>query len=66
MQKLIGCFLLALCSFLVVNGARQATPMRTFTVDLNDPPETRWNHVLEPYLSSMPLAVEYFDSLVRF
>ena len=58
-------FFVTLSLFLVANGARQAIPMKTYKVDLNEPPETRWNHVLEPYLASIPLVMDYFNSLVR-
>lgn len=64
MQMLIVCFLSFASLVIVTNGARQAIPMKSYRIDLNDPPETRWNHILQPYLPSIPLVVDYFDSLV--
>ncbi len=57
-------FLVAAGLFLAANGARHAVPMKTYRVDLDDPPETRWNHVMEPYLPSLPLVLDYFNTLV--
>ena len=57
-------FLVAASLFPAANGARHAVPMKSYQVDLNDPPETRWNHVMEPYLPSIPLVLDYFNTLV--
>ena len=52
-----------LCVGVVVH-ARKAEPMNTFKLDLNVPPEERWKHIIEIYHSSVPLIVDYFNSLV--
>lgn len=57
-------FLFVSCLILSTYGARHAVPMKTYKLDLNDPPETRWNHIMEHYLSSLPLIIDYFDSMV--
>ena len=56
--------LVSLLCFGVVVHARKAVPMNTFKLDLNVPPEERWKHIIETYHSSVPLIVDYFNSLV--
>ena len=35
-------------------------PMETYTVDLNDPPTMRWNHILGNFNSTVPLLLKYY------
>lgn len=56
--------LVSLLCFGVVVHARKAVPMNTFKLDLNVPPEERWKHIIETYHSSVPLIVDYFNSLI--
>ena len=35
-------------------------PMETYTLDLDDPPRTRWNHILNSFNSSVPVIMKYY------
>ena len=47
-----------------VAAERRVVPIKEFNVDINDPPRTRWNHVLSHYNSSVPLLIKYCESEV--
>ena len=47
------------------DAARRAVPMLTYSVDLQQPPETRWREILSHYNDSVPLILDYFENLVR-
>jgi hypothetical protein len=51
---------LSMCK--VVSG--EAVPMKNYTVDLDLPPEKRWDSILQEYNSSVPLLMDYFNDEV--
>ena len=58
---------MAFVSFLLVCFVQceaRSAEMKHYTIDLSIPPEQRWRHVLSEYNSSVPLVVEYYQSLV--
>jgi len=57
----------ALVSFLLicfVQCEARSVEMKHYTIDVSMPPEQRWHHVLSDYNSSVPLVIEYFQSMV--
>ena len=50
----------------IAEGGGRAVPMKKFTVDLDKPPQERWNDLLSYYTSSVPLIVDYFDQQVYY
>ena len=40
-------------------------PMETYTVNLDDPPSIRWNHILGDFNSSVPIILKYYYDTVR-
>ena len=40
-------------------------PMETYTVNLDDPPRVRWNHILGDFNSSVPIILKYYYDTVR-
>ncbi|XP_065911748.1 N-acylethanolamine-hydrolyzing acid amidase-like [Dysidea avara] len=57
----------ALAGFLLiclVQCEARSVEMRRYTIDLSISPEQRWRHVLSDYNSSVPLVIDYFQSMV--
>jgi len=52
-------FLLWLAAVVSALGPNQS-PMETYTVNLNDSPSVRWNHILGNFNSSVPFLVKYY------
>ena len=40
-------------------------PMETYTINLDDPPRTRWNHILGDFNSSVSIILKYYYDTVR-
>jgi len=57
----------ALASFLLaylVQCEARSVEMKRYTIDLSISPKQRWRRVLSDYNSSVPLVIEYFQSMV--
>lgn len=68
MQSQLVCVqaLALLCtSFWLTSEAKNVEPMRNYRIDLQQPPETRWREVLSDYNSSVPMILDYFESMVN-
>ena len=68
MQSQLVCVqvLALLCtSFWLTSEAKRVEPMRNYRIDLQQPPETRWREVLSDYNSSVPMILDYFESMVN-
>lgn len=68
MQSQLVCVqaLVLLCtSFWLTSEAKNVEPMRNYRIDLQQPPETRWREVLSDHNSSVPMILDYFESMVN-
>ena len=57
--------LFALVTAVPVLAFEPNLPMETYTVNLDDPPEIRWNHILGDFNSSVPIILKYYYDKVR-
>jgi len=48
----------------LVQCEARSVEMKHYTIDLSISPEQRWRHVLSDYNSSVPLVIDYFQSMV--
>ena len=46
-------------------NSQMTRPMETYSVNLNDPPRVRWNHILTNFNASVPILQRFYYDKVQ-